>query len=481
MAGAPSLATRFAEQVAAFRLKDVPPEVVAHARLILVDTLGAMLAASNPRYSAGRILFDFAERLGGRPESSLLGQRRKTSCVTAALVNGTLGYYCDIEPHHVGGILHAPAVMVPTALAVGEKEGVAGARFLEAMILGIEVTCRVSYALNPTALYNRGFHPSAICGAFGAAAAAGRLFRLPAPRMAVALGLAMQQACGLLAWASDQTENSRPFNPGLAARNGTTAAYLASLGFGGPPDPFEGKYDVFTAFSGDRRPDALLADWGKRYYLPEFAYKRYSSCSFTHPGLDALLDLAQRHGLQPADVEQITLRFPKAGAHMIDNNALKSHCAQYILPVGLVFGRVMIDDILQDRLRDPQVARLRAKTTLVADPALDGGWPEMYASVVELRTSDGRELALRVDHARGTMQNPLTPEEIHTKYLSLATTVTSTARAEAIAGMVRRIERAPEIAALADALRSLGRAGTRAAGPPAARARRRTARGKATH
>jgi len=462
MAGVPSLATRFAAQLAAFRLRDVPPAVVAQARLVLLDTLGAMLAASNRKYSAGRILFEFADRLGGRPESSLVGRRRKTSCVNAALVNGTLGYYCDSEPHHVGAILHAPAVVIPAALAVGEKVGASGARFLEAMILGIEVACRLSYALNPTALYNRGFHPSAICGAFGAAGAAGRLFRLPAPRMAIALGLAMQQACGLLAWASDRSENSRPLNPGLAARNGTTAAYLASLGFGGPPDPFEGKYDVFTAFSGDRRPEALLADWARRYYLPEFAYKRYSSCSFTHPGLDALLALVERHGLQAAEVERIRLRFPKAGAHMIDDNPLKSHCAQYILPVGLVFGRVGIDDILEDRLRHPEVARLRARTALVADPALDQGWPETYASVVELWTTDGRELSRRVDHAKGTMQNPLTPEEIHTKYLSLATTVTSLARAETIAAMVGRIERAPQIAALADALRTLGRAGAAA-------------------
>ena len=459
MAGVPSVAARLAEQVAAFRLKDVPEEVVAHAKLILLDTIGAMLAASNRKYSASRILVDFARRLGGRPESSLVGQGLKTSCVNAALVNGTLAYYCDIEPHHVGGILHAPAVTVPTALAVAEKEGASGARFLEAMLLGVEVTCRVSYAINPTSLYNRGFHPSAICGAFGAAAAAGRLFRVPAPRMAIALGLAMQQASGLLAWASDHTENSRPFNPGLAARNGTTAAYLASLGFGGPPDPFEGKYDVFTAFSGERHPEALLADWGERFYLPELAYKRYSSCSFTHPGLDALLDLVERHHLQSADVQEIVLRFPKAGAHMIDNNELKSHCAQYILPVGLVFGRVIIDDILQDRMRNPEVARLRAKTRMVADPDLDKGWPEVYASVVEVRTADGRSLSCRVDHAKGTMQNPLTPEEIHAKYLSLATTVTSAARAEQIAEIVQRMDRTPDVARLAGLLRSLKPAG----------------------
>jgi 2-methylcitrate dehydratase PrpD len=429
--------------------------VVAHAKLILLDTLGAMLAASSPKYSATRILMEFARRLGGRPESSLVGQKLKTSCVTAALVNGTLGYYCDIDPHHVGGILHAPAVIVPTSLVVAEKERATGMRFLEATLLGIEVTCRVSYALNPVALYNRGFHPSAICGAFGASAAAGHLFRLSAPKFATALGLAMQQASGLLAWASDHTENSRPFNPGLAARNGTTAAYLASLGFGGPPTPFEGKYDAFTAFSGERHPDALLADWGKHYYLPEFAYKLYSSCSFTHPGLDALLGLAREHNLKSSDVQEIVLRFPSLGAHMIDNNELKSHCAQYILPVGLVFGQVMIDDILQDRTRHPEVARLSANTRMVGDPELDKGWPERYASIVEVTTTDGRRLSRRVDHARGTMENPLTPEEIHQKYLKLATTVTSASHAERIAEVVRRIERLTDMHGLTAMLRTL--------------------------
>jgi 2-methylcitrate dehydratase PrpD len=466
MPESPSVTRQFADRLTAFRLRDVPAEVVAHTKLILLDTLGAMLAASNPKYAAPRILVDFTRRLGGTSESSIVGHGFKSSCVNAALVNGTFGYTCDIEPHHVGGILHAPAVMVPTSLAVAEKVGATGRQFLEAMLLGIEVTCRVSYAINPTALYNRGFHPSAICGAFGAAAAAGHLFRLNAPKTCVALGLAMQQASGLLAWASDRTEHSRPLNPGLAARNGTTAAYLASLGFGGPPVPFEGKYDVFTAFSGERHPEALLADWGKHFYLPEFAYKLYSSCSFTHPGLDALLGLAHDHRLQAADVQEIVLRFPKSGAHMIDNNELKSHCAQYILPVGLVRGRVLIDDILQDRLRDPEVARLRDHTKLVADPSLDGGWPEMYASIVEVTTRDGRHLSARVDHARGTMENPLTAEEIHRKYAGLAGTVTSAARADQIAEFVHEIDRAPDVMRLATLLRTARTAALPRSGRP---------------
>ena len=455
MKGRAPLSTELAQRLHRFRLREVPKQVVAQAKPLLLDTIGAMLAASNRKYSAPRILVDFAKQLGGRPESSLVGQSFKTSCVNAALINGTLGYYCDIEPHHVGGILHAPAVVVPTSLAVAEKEGASGVRFLEAVILGIEVTCRVSYALNPVALYNRGFHPTAICGAFGAAAAGGHLFYLNAPRFQVALGLAMQQASGLLAWASDHTENSRPFNPGLAARNGTTASYLASLGFGGPPTPFEGKYDAFTAFSGERHPEALLAEWGKHFYLPEFAYKLYSSCSFTHPGLDALLALATEHALKPADVKEIVLRFPISGKHMIDKNELKSHCTQYILPVGLVFGQVMIDDILEDRKKHPEVARLSAHTRMVGDPELEKSYPERYASIVEVTTTDGRRLARRVDHARGTMENPLTLEEIHGKYLKLATTVTTIAHAERIAEAVDRIEREKDVRTLATLLRNL--------------------------
>jgi 2-methylcitrate dehydratase PrpD len=455
MANPEALSTQFAEHLAAFRLKHVPATVAAHARLVLLDTLGAMLAASAPKYSATRILREFTTALGGQRQASLVGQGLQTSCVAAALFNGTLGYYCDIEPYHVGVILHAPAVMVPASLAVAELQAASGAQFLEAVILGIEVACRVSQALDPVALYNRGFHPSAICGTFGAAAAAGRLFKLPAQRMAIALGLAMQQASGLLAWASDHTENSRPFNPGLAARNGVTAAYLASLGFGGPPTPFDGKYDAFTAFSGVRHADALLADWGTRWYLLEHAYKLYASCAFTHPGLDALLAIAREERVSAADLDEIVLRFPPKGVQIIDNNELRSHCAQYILPVGLVYGRVLIDDILQDRRKESEVARLSARTRMVPDEDLEKGWPATYASIVEVTTKDGRRFSRRVDHARGTPENPLAAGEILEKYLRLATTVTSPAHATTIADTVQAITRVPAISTLATLLRTL--------------------------
>jgi 2-methylcitrate dehydratase PrpD len=443
-----------ASRIARFRAGDVPPDVRRHARRCLLDTLGAMLAAAAPRYPAGRLVMEHVRRLGGTPESTLVGQGRRTSRVGAALANGTLAYACDVEPHHNGAIVHAPAVVVPASLAVAEAEGAGGQRLLAAVVLGIEVACRVSEALDPLALYARGFHPTAVCGAFGAAAAAGYLLRLGPARQATALGLAMQQAGGLLAWAEDPTEQSRPLNPGLAARNGVTAAALARLGFGGPPAPFDGRYDAFTAFSGAGRPDALAAGWGERFAVAGLAFKRHASCAFTHPGVDGLLGLAVDARLRPADVERIVLRFPKSGAHMIDAHPLKSHNAQYVLPVALVYGRVSVDDILLDRNRHPEVARLSAGMRLVADPALDAEYPARYSSVVEVVTRDGRLLTRRIDAAKGTPDDPLTDEEVRAKFRAVTASVAPPARAAAIVRAVETIERVRDLRRLGALLRA---------------------------
>jgi 2-methylcitrate dehydratase PrpD len=162
-------------------------------------------------------------------------------------------------------------------------------------------------------------------------------------------------------------------------------------------------------------------------------------------------------------VERIVLRFPKNGAHMIDDNPLKSHCAQYVLPVGLVFGRVMIDDILFDRKRHREVARLSAGMTLVHDPALDASYPERYTSIVELHLKDGRARSRRVEFAKGTREDPLTPDEVRDKYFRLTGPAIPRARAEAIMSLVDGLDGARDLDRLAALLRQPTGRGRRAA------------------
>jgi 2-methylcitrate dehydratase PrpD len=302
-------------------------------------------------------------------------------------------------------------------------------------------------------------HPSCLAGSFGACAAAARLLGLDAERFRYALGLCATQASGLLAWETDPTEHSRPFNPGIAARNGTTAALLASFGFGGPPDVFEGRFNVFGAFSEPQtggtwgRPDELTRALGEDFLITGFAVKLYSCCAFLHPGLDALLKIVRERDLGPREVGRIDLRFPTNGTKLIDDNELKSHCAQYVLPIAVKERRVTIDDILQDRRTDPEIGALSRHVRVVADDALDQTFPERYATIVEVTTQGGERYAERVDYARGCPQNPVSYEEIAAKFADLAGPALGAERAGRVKAMVAGIERLADVAELAEVLR----------------------------
>ncbi len=442
---------RFAEYIQGFTFERMPPEIVHRSKLILLDTLGAILAASSPNYPAGRLLREFCRAVGGNAQSSILGSDLRTSCINACLVNGTLGYYCDVEPHHVAAVLHPAAVSVPVALAFAEWKKGNGKHLLSALTLGIEVSCRVSCAINPRDLYSRGFHPTSVACGFGAAAAAGSFLKLNHPQWLNALGLAGNQASGLLAWASDPTENSRPFNPGIAARNGATAAILGQLGFGGPPMIFEGKYDLFSAFSrGNQRPEELLR---KGWAIGELAIKLYSSCSYTHPGLDALLELMKENLLISSDIASIDLQYPLAGAHMIDSNELKSHCAQYVFAVAAVTGQVTIDDILKDRREEAEIRRLSENMKVIGDKELDRTYPDRYESIVTLTTKEGRILRKHNPWAKGTSEKPLPENELKDKFYRLSTTRISTKQAEQIIAWIEKAEEQEEVETLMALLR----------------------------
>jgi 2-methylcitrate dehydratase PrpD len=423
-----------AQYIGGFSYEDMPPEVVTRAKIILLDTLGAILPASDPAYPGSRALFEMARILGGEPQSTIIGSDFKTSTINACLVNGTFGYAFDIEPHHVAAVLHPAAVCIPVALAFTEWKKKNGKDLLSALTLGIEVSCRVSMALNPRDLYGRGFHPTSIACTFGAAASAGHLLQLKEDQWLNALGLSGNQASGLLAWAKDHTENSRPFNPGIAARNGATAAILSKLGFGGPPNIFDGKYDFFSAFSsGGQNPEYLFR---KEWAIEELAIKQYSSCAFTHPGLDALMEIIEENGLISKNIEKIDLQYPRAGAHMIDNNELRSHCAQYVFAVAAVTGQVLFDDILTDRRNNSEIKRLFENSTLIPDDILDRTYPDQYESIVTVTTTDGRKFEKHSGWAKGTVQNPMTEKEVEDKFFKLSTRRISKKQAEKIRSWV---------------------------------------------
>jgi 2-methylcitrate dehydratase PrpD len=442
-----------AEFIGRFTAADLPKKVLDDTLLFVRDGAGALLSATNPKFSTGRLVAAFARERGGKAESTVIGSGFKTDCVNAALANGTMGYASDVEPHHPEGILHPVAVMTPTALAVGEREGKSGLDFLAAVALGLEVEYRTSMALGPAEQYALGFHPSAVCGCFGATAAAGFLLGLGKEAMVRAFGLAACQASGLMAWESDPTENARPFQMGVAARNGVTSALLAEAGFGGPIGVFDHGHTIFKAFSRNPKPDLLTKGLGREWDgVVELAVKPYSCVSFLHPGLDALLSIVNENDLKPGDIESLVMHFPKSGVHCVDDNPLKSHCAQYILPVAVASRAVQVADIFFDRREtEPEVKALSERVRVVADTGeLEKLFPDFYATVIEVKTKGGKTFKKRNDIARGYPETPMTEAELVAKFKTLAGSVADGKRIDALLACFKGLAKAKDVRGFAE-------------------------------
>lgn len=438
-----------------FTYDDLPADVVDWAKTIVLDTLGALLLGSAPQYAASRLTGELAKSMGGKPECTVIGRDFKTSCESAALANGTMGYAADIEG---GGAArqHISAVLVPVALTMGERERCDGKRFLAALAVGYEISCRVSEACRTPHSYPHSFHPSAVFGYIGSAMTTGHILRLDQSQLTNALGLAASNATGLMTWVTDMTEHSRPLVIGMAARGGVTCALLAELEFGGPPmvlDP--GKYSIYDAYAGEMHLARLTEGLGGDLWISKSGgFKRHACCGDTHTGIDALLAIMEKHGLVYENIDRIVHRVKADRAPVIDNNPLRSHCAQYVLAVAAVHGRIVPDDILIDRREeDARVRDLSQRTTLVGDTEMDS-WPAAAPAVVEVTTNDGRSLVERVEWPKGERANPMSRAELEAKFFDLATVTIPRERAARLMGMVDRLEEIENVATMVDLLQA---------------------------
>jgi 2-methylcitrate dehydratase PrpD len=320
-----------------------------------------------------------------------------------------------------------------------------GRDVLAAIVVGIDAACRVSYALSGPALYARGFHPTCVAGTFGSLAAASRLFGLRGRALLHAFGLAGTEASGLLAWVSDSTEHSRPFNMGLASRHGTFAAHLASCGFGGPPAIFEGKYPLAQAFTGEWHEDELFDGLGERFKVMELYFKLYACCAFIHPALDGLLDIFETARIQPDDIQRIEVRFPKDGYKVIDNNDLRSHCAQYVLALAAYKRYVDFYDILHDQRSDPKIRSLSERIEVIGDEETNRTYPNLYRTIITVEMRDATKHVRDISHPKGSPENPVSRDVLEKKFAELTGDVLDPARAREIAETIERMEHLDDI------------------------------------
>jgi len=455
-----SLSERLATFAAAVDFSALPAAVIDTLKLHLLDTLGVALAAA-PR-DFGIAALATLRAFGGPPTCTVIGAEDKLPAPWAALANGTLAHGLDFDDTHQESVVHVSAGIVPAALAAAEEAGADGRMLLASLAVGQEASIRIGLAARG-GFHDRGFHPTGICNAFGAALAAGKLRGLAAEQLADALGIAGSQAAGSLEFLTDGTWVKR-IHGGWAAHAGLVAAALASSGFTGPRGVLDGRFGLYQSHLGAAAWDAIAVTdgLGERWELLQTGLKPYPCCHYNHAFIDCAAAIRARHDLDPATISHITCLIAAREIPIVcEPTATKQrpqtdYDAKFSLPYTvacmLARGQVDIDDFTPAAISDFAVLDLAARTTYEIDP--DAEFPLRFGGRLRVHLRDGRVLEHHEPVNRGSAERPLTEPEVIEKFRRNASRALSPRRVAAIVDAVATLERTG-LTALA---RSLGAA-----------------------
>ena len=437
------------------RLEKLPPEVVNRARFLVLDLVGNIVRARHDAESTDSFVNTVRAMGMANGNFGVFGDSARYTPAGAAFLNGALAHSLDFDDTHAAGSLHPGAPVIPAALAAGEMVGASGADVLAAIIAGYEVTCRVALALPAGEHYNRGFHPTATCGAFGAAAAAARVFGLDADGVAGAMGAVLSQCAGSLQFLANGAWTKRS-QVGWAAVNGLMAATLVREGFKGATEALEGKHGFMRAYAPNPTPERAVQDLGVVFELMNTAVKPYPSCRYGHAGIDAALALRAANDLLPEEITSVKLGLPRSGMLLVGEPPEKKanplnvvdgqFSGPFVIAAALATGAMGWDSY--KLLNDPVIRRLLPKVACGFDPEIEAEFPTNMSGKLTIEAR-GQIFEQKVVVPKGEPSNFLTENELRAKFFGLTETVLGKERSAKLADAVLGIDKSNDISGLA--------------------------------
>ena len=447
--------TELATFCAAIRLEKLPPEVVNRARFLVLDLVGNIVRARHDAESTASFVNTVRAMGMANGNFGVFGDSARYTPAGAAFLNGALAHSLDFDDTHAAGSLHPGAPVIPAALAAGEMIGASGADVLAGIIAGYEVTCRIALALPAGEHYDRGFHPTATCGAFGAAAAAARVFGLDADGVAGAMGAVLSQCAGSLQFLANGAWTKRS-QVGWAAVNGLMAATLVREGFKGASDALEGKHGFMRAYAPNPTPERAVQDLGSVFELMNTAVKPYPSCRYGHAGIDAALALRAANDLKPSEITAIKLGLPRSGMLLIGDPPEKKanplnvvdgqFSGPFVISSALATGAMGWDSY--KLLNDPTIRSLLPKVSCGFDAEIEAEFPTNMSGKLTIEAR-GQTFTRKVVVPKGEPGNFLTENELRAKFAGLTDSVLGTERSAKLADAVLGIDTTNDISGLA--------------------------------
>ncbi|MDE2625009.1 MAG: MmgE/PrpD family protein [Betaproteobacteria bacterium] len=436
---------RLARYVVQARYEDLPVPVRHEGTRTLLNWVGVAVGGSHHE-TIGCAVSALAP-FSGPGQASLLGRHERFDIMNAAFVNGVSSHVFDYDDTHLKTIIHPAGPVVSAILALSEYHPVSGKDFLNALVLGVETSCRIGNAVYPNH-YDIGWHITGTTGPFGAAAAAGKLLGLSEQQMVWALGLAASQPVGLRESFGSMTKS---FNPGRAASNGLFAALLAAKNFTSSDGMIEAKRGWANTISTKQDYREITEGLGQRYEAALNTYKPFACGIVIHPAIDAAIQLRNEYHLAPDQIVSIDLRanplvLELTGKKTPTTGLEGKFSVYHAVAVALVEGAAGEKQFSDRAVQDPRVVALRQKVHVQVDPAV---LPEQVDMLLVL--ADGRKLYRHIAHAVGSLEVPMSDRQLESKFMDLAEGILPPDQIQRLMNTCWNVADLPDAAAIAQA------------------------------
>ena len=400
------------------RRQPVSKKDEALIRSYLLDTIGVSLAgAADLNVKEGSLL----RLLGGKGDIKAIGRKEGCSMADAIFLNGLSSHFLELDDGVRYGVIHPSAPLFSALIPLAIANRVSWQDFLQGSICGYETSIRLASAMQPTH-YSMGYHPTATCCTIGTAVGIAVMMGWEDSVVKDAFSAACVSASGSLKVLEDVSQ-IKPYNCAKAALNGYMSAMLAKAGFAGPSDALDGDAGFLKMHSTGYNEDVLT---GKRdfLYLEKIYQKPYASCRHTHPEIEACFKIRQMEGFDVKEVDKVVITTYKGviGKHDFNNIHGESSARMsipYSAVIALWTGRAGIAEFAEPYVSNPDILDLTQRVTVLPDEELSRMVPDKRVAIVNVHMRNGNVLSEKVEYPKGEPENPLTPDEGMTKFLSM--------------------------------------------------------------
>lgn len=413
-----NLTDRFLANICALKRQQVSKENESLIRSYLLDTVGVALAGAADLKDKESALLKL---LGVQGDVRAIGRNESCSMADAIFLNGLSAHFLELDDGVRYGVIHPSAPLFSALIPLAIENHISWKNFMIGAVCGYETSIRLASAMQPTH-YSMGYHPTATCCTIGVAVGIAAMMGWNDAVVKDAFSAACVSASGSLKVLEDVSQ-IKPYNCAKAALNGYMSAMLAKAGFCGPSDALGGDTGFLKMNSTAYNEDILT---GKRefLYLEKIYQKPYASCRHTHPEIEACFKIRETDGFDVKNVEKVEITTYKGviGKHDfkdIHGESSARMSIPYSAVIALWTGKAGIAEFAEPYVSNPEILDLTQRVEIIPDEELSRLVPDKRVAIVNVHMRNGVVFTERVEYPKGEPENPLTPDENLTKFLSM--------------------------------------------------------------